>query len=111
MACAELTLDEEVIALQRMVLQEAGKFSDIAGMFYREGDPAHTAALADWLRLQRRRGLIELDDVDEAAGMLLGMVLPRRGAPPCSAVCRCRRAARSKRGCAAARRCSCGGAR
>src|SRR5437588_216249 len=27
MACAELTLDQEVVALQRMVLQETGKFS------------------------------------------------------------------------------------
>src|SRR5467141_4230736 len=34
-ACAELALDEETIALQRMLLQEAGKFSDIAGMFYK----------------------------------------------------------------------------
>src|SRR6266581_3228524 len=33
-ACADLALDEEVIELQRMVLQEAGKFSDIAGTFY-----------------------------------------------------------------------------
>jgi AcrR family transcriptional regulator len=80
MACAELTLDEEVIALQRMVLQEAGKFSDIAGMFYKNGIERITAALADWLRAQQKRGLIELDDVDEAAGMLLGMVAsaPRR---------------------------------
>jgi AcrR family transcriptional regulator len=31
LACAELTLDDEVIALQRMVLQEAGKPSDPAG--------------------------------------------------------------------------------
>ena len=39
-------------------------------------------ALADWLRAQQRRGLIALDDADEAAGMLLGMVAaaPRRGA-------------------------------
>jgi len=38
--------------------------------------------LADWLRMQQKRGLIELDDVDEAAGMLLGMVTsaPRRAA-------------------------------
>ena len=54
MACAELTLDEEVIALQRMVLQEAGKFSDIAGMFYKNGIQRITAALADWLRRHRR---------------------------------------------------------
>jgi len=39
-------------------------------------------ALADWLRAQQRRGLIALDDADEAAGMLLGMVAaaPRRPA-------------------------------
>ena len=82
MACAELTLDEEVIALQRMVLQEAGKVSDIAGLFYRNGIARIAAALADWLRAQQRRGLIELDDVEEAAGMLLGMIAsaPRRAA-------------------------------
>jgi AcrR family transcriptional regulator len=82
MACAELTLDEEVIALQRMVLQEAGKLSDIAGMFYRHGIQRIAAALADWLRAQQKRGLIDLDDADEAAGMLLGMIAsaPRRAA-------------------------------
>ena len=82
MACAELTLDEEVIALQRMVLQEAGKFSDIATTFYSNAIVRTTAALADWLRVQQARGLIVLDDVEEAAGMLLGMVTsaPRRAA-------------------------------
>ena len=50
MACADLTLDEEVIALQRMVLQEAGKFSDIAATFYRNAIQRTAAALADWLR-------------------------------------------------------------
>ena len=81
-ACADLSLDEEVVALQRMVLQEAGKSSDIAGTFYRNGIQGTLAALADWLRVQQRRGLIELDDVEEAAGMLLGMVAaaPQRAA-------------------------------
>jgi AcrR family transcriptional regulator len=81
-ACAELALDEETIALQRMVLQEAGKFSDAAGMFYKNAIQRTVTALADWLRVQRKRGLIALDDVDEAAGMLLGMVTsaPRRAA-------------------------------
>jgi len=39
-------------------------------------------ALADWLRLQKQRGLIALDDAGEAAGMLLGMLTsaPRRAA-------------------------------
>jgi AcrR family transcriptional regulator len=81
-ACAELALDEETIALQRMLLQEAGKFSDIAGMFYKNAIQRILVALADWLRMQQKRGLIALDDVDEAAGMLLGMVTsaPRRAA-------------------------------
>jgi AcrR family transcriptional regulator len=114
MACADLTLDEEVIALQRMVLQEAGKTSDIAGMFYRNGIARISAALADWLRTQAIRGLIELDDVEEAAGMLLGMVAsaPRRAAmfggvplPPRSQIeARVRRcAALFLRGCQAGR--------
>jgi len=81
-ACAELALDEETFALQRMLLQEAGKFSDIAGMFYKNAIQRTLVALADWLRVQQKRGLIALDDVDEAAGMLLGMVAsaPRRAA-------------------------------
>jgi AcrR family transcriptional regulator len=82
LACADLTLDDEVIAIQRMALQETGKSSDLAEMFYRNAIQRTAAALADWLRLQQKRGLIELDDVDEAAGMLLGMVAsaPRRAA-------------------------------
>jgi AcrR family transcriptional regulator len=81
-ACAELTLDEEVIALQRIVLQEAGERSDIAGTFYEKAIRRTVAGLADWLRLQKQRELIALDDVDEAAGMLMGMLTsaPRRAA-------------------------------
>ena len=82
MACADLTLDDEVIAVQRMALQETGKSSDLAEMFYRNAIQRTRAALAEWLRLRQKRGLIALDDVDEAAGMLLGMVAsaPRRAA-------------------------------
>ena len=80
--CTDLALDEEVIALQRMILQEAGKFSDISAMFYVTAIQRTAVALADWLRVQQTRGLIALDDADEAAGMLLGMVTsaPRRAA-------------------------------
>jgi AcrR family transcriptional regulator len=82
LACANLSLDEEVVALQRMVLQETGTSSDFARTFYRNGIQRTISALADWLRKQQKRGLIALDDVDEAAGMLLGMVTsaPRRAA-------------------------------
>jgi AcrR family transcriptional regulator len=82
MACADLMLDQEVIGLQRMILQETGKFSDLAGTFYNNGIKQTAAALADWLRMQEKRGLIVLDDADEAAGMLLGMLssAPQRAA-------------------------------
>jgi AcrR family transcriptional regulator len=82
MACADLALDKEVIALHRMVLHEAGRSSDLAAAFYRNGIQRTTTTLADWLRTQQSRGLIALDDVNEAAGMLLGMVAdaPRRAA-------------------------------
>jgi AcrR family transcriptional regulator len=81
-ACADLALDPEVVALQRIVLQEAGSFSDLAATFYRNGMRRTTQALADWLRLQVTRGLLELDDANEAAGMLIGMVAsaPQRAA-------------------------------
>jgi hypothetical protein len=71
-----------VIALQRIVLQEAAQFPDIAGTFYRNGIARTGEALAGWLRVQQERGLIALDDVDEAAGMLIGMVAsaPQRAA-------------------------------
>jgi AcrR family transcriptional regulator len=82
MACADLMLDQEVIGLQRMILQETGKFSDLAGTFYNNGIKRTAAALASWLRAQQKRGLIVLDDADEAAGMLLGMLssAPQRAA-------------------------------
>jgi AcrR family transcriptional regulator len=82
MACADLMLDQEVVGLQRMILQETGKFSDLAGTFYNNGIKRTAAALADWLRVQEKRGRIVLDDVDEAAGMLLGMLssAPQRAA-------------------------------
>jgi AcrR family transcriptional regulator len=73
LACASLSLDPEVIALQRMVLQETGK-ADLARTFYQNGMARNVAALADWLRSQQTRGLIALDNADEAAGFLLGMV-------------------------------------
>jgi AcrR family transcriptional regulator len=81
LACTNLTLDPEVIALQRMVLQEAGK-SDLARTFYENGMQRNVEALADWLRKQQKRGLIALDNADEAAGMLLGMAafVPQRAA-------------------------------
>ena len=50
LACANLSLDPEVVALQRIVLQEANQFSDLAATFYRNGIARLIAALSGWLR-------------------------------------------------------------
>lgn len=82
LACADLVLDPEVVAMQRMVLQESAAFPDLAATFYRNGISRTATALARWLRVQVKKKLIALDDVDEAAGMLIGMVAsaPQRAA-------------------------------
>jgi AcrR family transcriptional regulator len=82
MFCAEVSLDPDVVALQRSVLQESGQFSDLATTFYMNGVTRLIAALADWLRIQIQRGRLTLDDPKEAAGILVGMVAsaPQRAA-------------------------------
>lgn len=82
MAYADLGLDPDVVALQRIILQETGQFPALAAAFYNNGIVRTTAALSNWLRLQVKRGLIELDNPGEAAGILIGMVAsaPQRAA-------------------------------
>jgi AcrR family transcriptional regulator len=72
--CGELMLDGEVIALQRVIAGESDKFPDIAETFFNKAIMRTQGALAGWLRVQVKRGAIALDDVDIAAGMLLGML-------------------------------------
>jgi AcrR family transcriptional regulator len=82
LACADLALDPEVVALQRMVLQESAAFPELAANFYRNGIARTSAALARWLRAQVKKKLVAIDDAEEAAGMLIGMVAsaPQRAA-------------------------------
>ncbi|MEK9279283.1 MULTISPECIES: TetR/AcrR family transcriptional regulator [unclassified Bradyrhizobium] len=82
LACTDLALDPEVVALQRMVLQESAAFPELAANFYKNGIARTVRALAHWLRVQVKKQRIALDDVDEAAGMLIGMVAsaPQRAA-------------------------------
>src|SRR3954447_1756988 len=82
LACADLALDPEVVALQRMVLQQSATFPELAANFYMNGISRSAKALAGWLRLQVRRKRIVIDDAEEVAGMLIGMVAsaPQRAA-------------------------------
>ena len=82
LACADLALDPEVVALQRMVLQESAAFPELAANFYNNGIARTVRALAGWLRVQVKRKRIAIDDAEEVAGMLIGMVAsaPQRAA-------------------------------
>ncbi|MGY8711190.1 TetR/AcrR family transcriptional regulator [Bradyrhizobium sp. 18BD] len=82
LACADLALDPEVVALQRMVLQQSATFPELAANFYNNGIARTVKALAGWLRLQVKRKRIAIEDADEVAGMLIGMVAsaPQRAA-------------------------------
>src|SRR6201996_6447475 len=73
--CADLMLDGEVIALQRVIAGDSDKFPDIAETFFHKAITPTQTALANWLRAQQKAGTIVLDDVDTAAGMLLGMLV------------------------------------
>jgi len=74
MICAELMLDGDVILLQRVLLADSEKFPDISETFFHKAITPTQNALANWLRTQNKRGRIEIDDADTAAGMLLGML-------------------------------------
>ena len=73
-SCGELILDGEVIALQSMILGESEQFPEVAETFYSKAIKRTESTLANWLKTQVKCGLIEIDNADAAAGMLLGML-------------------------------------
>src|SRR5215470_12596052 len=89
-AYGTLTLSERSIAMHRLVLRECDQFPEVATAFYESAVRRANEGIAGWLRRQRDRGVIKLDDPDVAAGMLRGMMsmdlqravmLGQRGAP------------------------------
>jgi AcrR family transcriptional regulator len=72
---AELILDGEVIALQRMILGESDKFPEAAETYYHKAIRRTEETLAGWLKAQAARGLVEIGDATAAAGMLIGMLV------------------------------------
>jgi AcrR family transcriptional regulator len=77
-----LTLSEDSVAIHKLVLAESERFPEIAADFYRDAVVATQRVIVRCLQRQRQAGEIQLDDVDEAAGMLRGMMIfePSRGA-------------------------------
>ena len=75
MAYGTLTLSDEVIAMNRLIIRECDQFPEIAAAFYEAAIQRTTDAMAGWLRRQCERGLIKLEDPQVVAGMLRGMMI------------------------------------
>jgi AcrR family transcriptional regulator len=77
-----LTLAEDTTALQKLVLAESGRFPELAADFYRGAVIATQRVFMRCLERLCREGAIEINDLNETAGMLRGMMIfePSRGA-------------------------------
>ena len=87
--CAGFALHPEIVGLQRLILQETSRFPELASSLYTAGILRTTGELSNWLSDQLSHGLIVVGDCDEAAEILIGMVVsePQRanlyaGRPP-----------------------------
>ena len=74
-AYGTLTLSDEVIAMNCLIIRECDQFPEIAAAFYEAAIQRTTDAMAGWLRRQCERGLIKLEDPQAVAGMLRGMMI------------------------------------
>jgi AcrR family transcriptional regulator len=81
-AYGTLTLNANVIAINRLVIGESERFPEIATTFYEHAILLTGRAMEAWLRRQCDHGLIELDDPHTATEMLRGMMImdPQRAA-------------------------------
>ena len=73
-AYGALNLNEETIAMHRLVLGECDRFPEIAASFYELAIRRTSEAMEGWLRKQCDCGLIALKDPNAATGMLRGMM-------------------------------------
>jgi AcrR family transcriptional regulator len=69
-----LTLSRDTITLVRLVISESGRFPELAAAFHDIAVVRTTNAIADWLDLQRQRGLLKIDDPAQSATALRGMM-------------------------------------
>lgn len=66
--------DRERVALLTLVVLEAQQLPELEDILQRHGGERSRAELAKWLGEQCRRGLMRIDDLDSAAGILMDMI-------------------------------------
>ena len=72
--CAQFVLDENVVAINRIVISARDVYPEIADIFYAEGVERVPVTLAAWLSMQRDCRTINFGHCHTATRMLLGMV-------------------------------------
>ncbi len=71
----KLTLSEDTVAIQRLVIAESGRFPELAATFYADAVLATQAVLERFLARQNAAGKLAVGDPHAAAGMLRGMMI------------------------------------
>jgi AcrR family transcriptional regulator len=74
-AYGKLTLSDETITINRLVIGESDRFPEIAAAFYEHAIVRTTSRLSNWLERETKRGRLRLADPLAAAGMLRGMMV------------------------------------
>jgi len=68
-------LSPQRIGIHRLVIAETLRCPELARAFHREGPGRCKETVLRWFALQCERGRLQIEDVEEAAGMLFGMVV------------------------------------
>jgi len=81
-AYGNLAFDPDVIAVYRLIVGECSRFPELGQAFFEAAIQPTARVMADWLARQCTRGAIALDDPEQAADMLRGMMVmePQRAA-------------------------------
>jgi AcrR family transcriptional regulator len=74
-AFGTLTLSEETIALNRLIIAEYDRFPEIADTFYETAIKRVSSIIGDWLNRQRQLGAIVLTETEAATSALRGMMI------------------------------------
>jgi len=72
---AHLLLSPSRIGMHRLVISETLRCPELARAFHREGPGRCKEAVLRWFAMQCARGNLVIDDAEEAAAMLFGMVV------------------------------------
>ena len=72
---ARFVLSPRQIAMHRLVISEAMRTPELAQAFLREAMDTGQSTLIAWFERQRERGMLKIEDAEEAASMLCGFVI------------------------------------